>query len=112
MSEADEKQRLFLALADPTRRQLIEILSTSGDKTATGLANELPISRQGVSKHLRILAEAELVTVRQSGRERYYSLRPQQLLTATTWVDRVRSQWQRRLAALAEYLDQSSAEKE
>lgn len=110
MSE-DDQQRVFVALADPTRRLLIERLSAEGDKTSTELAKDLPITRQGVSKHLRILAEAKLVSVRQEGRDRYYTLRPQQLTRAITWVERVRTQWEQRLSALADYLEQS-AEKE
>jgi len=104
----DVQQRVFVALADPTRRVLIERLSVEGDKTSTELAKDLPITRQGVSKHLQILANADLVSVRQEGRDRYYSLRPQQLTEAITWVDRVRAQWERRLLALANYLDQTT----
>ena len=107
MNSADSKQRVFVALADPTRRLLIETLSAAGDKTATQLANELPITRQGVAKHLRILADADLVTVRKVGRDRYYTLQPDHLNEAVTWVDRVRAQWSRRLSALSDYLDQS-----
>ena len=105
---SDTQQRTFVALADPTRRALIERLSAEGDQTSTELAKELPITRQGVSKHLNILAEAKLVTVRQKGRDRYYTLQPQQLNEAITWVDRVRAQWERRLTALAAYLDESA----
>ena len=105
---SDTQQRIFVALADPTRRALIERLSAEGDQTSTELAKELPITRQGVSKHLNILAEAKLVTVRQKGRDRYYTLQPQQLNEAITWVDRVRAQWERRLTALAAYLDESA----
>lgn len=111
MSSEEQQQRVFVALADPTRRMLIERLSAEGDKTSTELAKDLPITRQGVSKHLRILAEANLVSVRQDGRDRYYTLQPQQLTEAITWVDRVRAQWERRLSALADFLNQS-AEKE
>lgn len=107
MSDKDTKQQLFLALADPTRRLLIETLSASGDKTATELAQNLPITRQGVSKHLRILADANLVSVRQKGRDRFYTLQPEQLTHAVTWVDLVQAQWNRRLTALSDYLDQS-----
>ena len=105
---SETQQRVFVALADPTRRALIERLSAEGDQTSTELAKELPITRQGVSKHLNILAEAKLVTVRQKGRDRYYTLQPQQLNEAITWVDRVRAQWERRLTALAAYLDESA----
>lgn len=105
---SDTQQRIFVALADPTRRTLIERLSAEGDKTSTELAEDLPITRQGVSKHLRILAEAQLVSVRQEGRDRFYSLEPQQLTQAVTWVDRVRAQWEQRLSTLADYLETSS----
>jgi len=108
MSNDDQKQRVFLALADPTRRQMIEILSAVGDKTPTELARDLPMTRQGVSKHLHILADANLVTVRREGRERYYSLQPQHLTEAVSWIDHVRAQWNQRLAALADYLDRTT----
>lgn len=108
MSHEPVDQAVFTALADPTRRRLIEILSAAGDRTATELARELPITRQGVTKHLRILADADLVSVRQEGRDRLYTLRPEHLGDAVSWVDRVRTQWARRLVALSDYLDELS----
>lgn len=108
MKNEDHRQRVFLALADPTRRHLMETLATEGDRTPTELAGDLPITRQGVSKHLQILVDADLVTVRQEGRERYYSLQPQHLMEAISWVERVRAQWARRLDALSDYLDRTA----
>ncbi len=98
------EQRVFVALSDPTRRLVIEKLSAGGTTTATELAEGLPISRQGISKHLKILEEANLVTARQRGRERLYSLSPQPLNEAVGWVTAVNDRWSRRLAALEDYL--------
>ena len=107
MIDEEQRQKLFLAIADPNRRQLIERLAADGEKTPTQLAKDLPITRQGVSKHMHILAEAGLVSVRQEGRDRYYQLRPEVLAETTNWIDRVRNQWQIRLNALAQYLDEN-----
>jgi DNA-binding transcriptional ArsR family regulator len=105
MTERDDlEQRVFAALADPTRRLLIERLSAEGSKTATEFAQELPISRQGVSKHLAILQKADLLAVRQVGRERRYSLMPEPLDRTTSWVEAVTEQWNKRLKALYDYL--------
>ena len=103
------EQRVFIALADPTRRFVIERLAAGGTITATELAEALPISRQGVSKHLKILEEANLVTTRQKGRERLYSLSPQPLAEAVDWVTAVNERWVGRLRALHDYLAEEEA---
>jgi DNA-binding transcriptional ArsR family regulator len=100
----EQEQRVFAAIADPTRRLLIEKLSAEGSKTATEFADELPITRQGITKHLKILEEANLVTMKQEGRERRYTLSPQPLAEAVFWVTAVTEQWQRRLKSLFDYL--------
>jgi len=100
----DNEQRVFAALADPTRRYVIEKLSNGGTITATELAEELPISRQGISKHLKILEEANLVVTRQEGRERLYSLSPRPLSEAAGWVAAINQRWASRLQSLHDYL--------
>ena len=100
----DHQHDVFDAIADPMRRSMIEKLSEQGEMTATQLARILPITRQGVSKHLNILASAGLVETRKSGRERQYALTPGALANATTWVDRVNAAWDRRLQALSAFL--------
>ena len=67
--DADRIGAVFHALADPTRRSLIETISESPEATPTSLASELPISRQAVSKHLAALADAGLVEGTRHGRE-------------------------------------------
>lgn len=110
----DQTQAVFAALADPTRRELIQILTHEGAKTATQLANILPtsITRQGVTKHLTILLEAGLVTVEQQGRERWYSLTPEPLDEAASWISAISARWDARLEALRKYLEDELDEEE
>jgi DNA-binding transcriptional ArsR family regulator len=101
----DSQARLvFVALADPTRRLLLEQLCQEGSGTATSFAARLPITRQAVTKHLTILAEAGLVTVQEVGRERRYLPHPEALQFVTTWIATIEARWDQRLAALRSYL--------
>jgi DNA-binding transcriptional ArsR family regulator len=97
-------QRIFLALADPTRRLLLQHLCEEGSGTAASFAARLPITRQAIIKHLVTLEQAGLVTARETGRERRYMPRPEALQTVTTWIGAIEAQWDHRLAALRSYL--------
>ena len=94
------RQDVFAALADPTRRRLVETLASRGSASATALAAELPISRQAVAKHLRALGGARLVSSRRAGRETLYELRPEPLDEAAEWIARIGGEWEDRLARL------------
>ena len=99
---APSAEQVFLALADPTRRQMLERLA-DGPATITALHAGLsgpPITRQAASKHLRVLADAGLVTDRKQGRERRYTLAPAALASATGWLTGIEDRWNRRIAAL------------
>ena len=100
----EHAQRVFLALADPTRRLLLQHLCEEGSGTAAGFATRLPITRQAIIKHLVTLEQAGLVTAREMGRERRYVPRPEALQTVTTWIGAIEAQWDQRLAALRSYL--------
>lgn len=99
-------QAVFAALADPRRREIIEMLVKEGAKTQTQLAEILPITRQGVSKHLGILGEAGLVTIHQRGRDKYYYLTPEPLQEASLWIAAMAAQWDKRLAALSDLIEE------
>ncbi len=96
---------VFSALADPTRRGVLETLSSGDTVTASGLARSLPISRQAVAKHLASLRQANLVSSERRGRETVYALRPEPLEDAAAWIARVGAEWDQRLEALRRSLD-------
>ncbi len=93
---------LFAALADPTRRQVIRSLAGERAVTASGLAGELPMSRQAIAKHLSALERAGLVSPRREGRETRYRLTPEPLGGAIAWMEEVGARWDRSLAKLSE----------
>jgi DNA-binding transcriptional ArsR family regulator len=91
---------VFVALADPTRRHLVETLAEGPAATATGLAATLPISRQAVAKHLHLLEEARLVRRRRQGREAIFELDPAPMSDAAAWMATVGAEWDQRLDRL------------
>ncbi len=95
---------VFTALADPTRRWIVQRLAGTGSVTPTALAGELPISRQAVSRHLGVLRESHLVTVQASGREQRYQLAVDPLRDAAAWIAAIEREWDARLEALGRLL--------
>jgi ArsR family transcriptional regulator, cadmium/lead-responsive transcriptional repressor len=91
---------LWVAVADPTRRAVLDVLLAHGQATATTLAAELPITRQAVAKHLAVLERAGLVEGRRRGREVRYAVRPERLDAATRGLMRVAADWDTRLATI------------
>ena len=96
--------RTFSALSDPTRRAMLERISL-GPATVSELATLARISLPGTLKHVRILEEADLVTSKKEGRTRECRRGPAQLEDATAWIERYRSQWERRLDRLEAVID-------
>jgi DNA-binding transcriptional ArsR family regulator len=89
----------LVALADPTRRRIVELLA-DGERSAGELAAEFAISRPAVSRHLRVLREHGLVQTRGEAQRRLYSLQPAPLAELDDWLGRYRSFWAQRLDAL------------
>jgi DNA-binding transcriptional ArsR family regulator len=96
---------VFAALADPTRRRVVEKLARGGTVTASGLATQMPITRQAIAKHLAALQGADLVSSSRVGRETHYKLRPQPLDEAAHWIQMVSAEWDDRLEALRRSLE-------
>ncbi|TKG72337.1 ArsR/SmtB family transcription factor [Prauserella endophytica] len=95
---------VFAVLADPHRRRVLELVAAR-ERTAGELAAEFDVSRPAVSRHLRVLKEAGLVTCRQDAQRRIYRLDPGPLTEVAGWVDRMRGYWAGRLDALEDHLD-------
>lgn len=95
-----ELDDLWSAVADPTRRRMLDVLLDRGEATATVLAGELPVTRQAVAKQLAVLDRAGLVEGRRRGREVRYAIRPQRLDVATRSMAQVAAEWDARLSAI------------
>jgi DNA-binding transcriptional ArsR family regulator len=95
---------VFEAVADPTRRLLIERLRTDGPASITELSAGLPITRQAVTKHLDALGAAGLVRTHKAGRERLHALDPAPLQAVDDWLRPYAEAWDERLAALKRHL--------
>lgn len=96
---------VFAALADPTRRELLDNLARFGPATVADLARRVPITRQGVAKQLALLADAGLVVAGEpEGRRVPYRLRPEPVRAALAWLTALANQWDDRLDALREHL--------
>jgi DNA-binding transcriptional ArsR family regulator len=96
----EELGAVLAALSDPTRRALLDVIARAGEATATVAAEQLPVSRQAVVKHLAVLGQAGIVESRRRGREVRWSVRPERLETAAEWMSAVASEWDARLAAI------------
>ncbi|MCR6486545.1 metalloregulator ArsR/SmtB family transcription factor [Amycolatopsis sp. OK19-0408] len=91
---------VLAALADPTRRHLLDLLAEHGQATATTLAGGLPVSRQAIVKHLAVLDAAGLVESVKVGREVRYAVRAEALDTTARWMAALAADWDRRLAKI------------
>lgn len=98
--EASEADEVFVALADPTRRRLLDVLAARGEASATALAARLPVSRQAIVKHLAVLDRAGLVQGSRRGREVRYTVRPERLDATARWLASLAAEWDARLAAI------------
>ncbi|GLY41744.1 putative transcriptional regulator, ArsR [Amycolatopsis sp. NBRC 101858] len=97
---------VLAALADPTRRHLLDLLAAHGQATATTLAGGLPVSRQAIVKHLTVLGSAGLVDSVKVGREVRYAVRPEALDTTARWMTSLAADWDRRLAKIKRIAEQ------
>jgi DNA-binding transcriptional ArsR family regulator len=98
---------VFRALADPTRRKLLDKLFEQDGQTLSALERRLPMTRFGVMKHLRVLEEAHLVTTRKRGREKLHFLNPVPIrLVYERWVSKYAEPWVSGLTGLKKELEE------
>ena len=100
------RRDVFQAIADPTRREIIG-LTAGKEMNLNAIAENFKISRPAISKHIKILAECGLISVRQEGRERYCSAKPDLLKDVLRWVEQYRTFWTDKLDALELHLSSS-----
>ena len=103
---------MFKALADPTRRRLLDALFKKDGQTLSALESRLPITRFGVMKHLRVLEEARLVVTKRRGREKLHFLNPVPIrLVHDRWVSKYAEPWAATLSDLKHRLEERKMEK-
>jgi DNA-binding transcriptional ArsR family regulator len=104
----------FHALAEPTRRQIVEMLAREGLMTAGDIQARFSVSAPAISQHLKVLREAGLVQVEKRAQQRIYRINPESMLELEAWAKRVRELWTGRFDALDALLraEQSKSPKE
>lgn len=102
----------FSALADPTRRRIVELLARHGQLSATDIANNFQISAAGISQHLKILRDAHVVIMEKRAQQRIYRLNPTAMVELETWVHNLRHRWEERFEALDAVLQAEQAKME
>ena len=91
---------MFVALADPTRRNILELLANSGELAATAIYQNFSMSPPAVSQHLKVLREAHLVEMEKRAQQHVYRLNPETLSEFEVWVQQVQQRWEERFSAL------------
>ena len=104
-SQRRRHNAVFRAIADPTRRQILHILR-GGEETVGGIAGHFRVSRPAISKHLRLLCRAGLVTTRKQGTTSLCSLDARPLRAVDDWLHDYQAFWRQSLAGLKKYLEE------
>lgn len=95
---------IFHALAEPRRRQIIELLADQGQLSASDISNQFTISAPAISQHLKVLREANVVVVEKRAQQRLYQINPKKLLELERWIERMSKLWNERFDKLDELL--------
>jgi DNA-binding transcriptional ArsR family regulator len=101
------RRDVFQAIADPTRRQIINMLA-SQNLNLNAVADNFDVSRPAISKHIKILTECGLITIKQQGRERYCQANLKSLNQVANWVEQYRIFWTGKLDALGDFLEKDN----
>lgn len=98
------RRDIFQAIADPTRRAIIALIAVNA-MTVNSIAEEFDVSRQAISKHLKILRECEVITHQKDGRQIYYQLEVEKMKEVDEWLEQFRTIWEHRYDRLDHLLD-------
>jgi len=101
------RRDVFQAIADPTRRDIIGLIAHRS-LNLNAVADQFDISRPAVSKHIKILTQCGLITIRQRGRDRYCEANFKKLNEVADWVEQYRTFWTSKLDALGDFLDKEA----
>lgn len=100
----------FSALAEPTRRNIIELLAQRGQLTVNGITAHFEISTPAISQHLKVLKQAQLVTVEKQAQQRLYAINPHKLTEVEYWIQQITTSWEKRFKKLDTLLEEKMHE--
>lgn len=103
---SEKRNLIFKAIADPTRREIFHLLVVGTALSISQLSTHFEMSRQGVSKHIKLLEEAQMIEITPEGRERYCKAIPETLKELKEWLSFYDAFWDNKLGDLGDYLDQ------
>jgi DNA-binding transcriptional ArsR family regulator len=106
----ETRRDVFQAIADPTRRAILGLLAIQ-TLSLNAVAENFNISRPAISKHVKVLAECGLITIKQQGRERYCKAKLDKLSEVSEWIEQYRKFWESKLDALELYLEKLQKDK-
>ncbi len=104
------RRDVFQAIADPTRRDIISLVARNS-MTQNDVVASFDVSRQAISKHIKILMECGILMIDQQGRERYYSLQPKKLAQVADWIEPFRTMWEDKFNRLDDILKKLKSKK-
>jgi DNA-binding transcriptional ArsR family regulator len=104
------KPDIFQAIADPTRRAILALIAIQA-LTPTVMAEKFDMSRQAVSKHIKVLQECDLIKPEHSGREIYYHFNPRKMQELDNWIAQFRKNWETQFSQLDEVLSKIKKQK-
>jgi DNA-binding transcriptional ArsR family regulator len=102
---------MFLALSDPTRRAILEILAIRGKLSATDIYEQFSVSPQAISQHLKVLREVNLVVMEKRAQQHVYRLNQETLSQFEVWVQQTRQRWEEHFSALDTVLEREKKQK-
>lgn len=102
----------FSALAQPTRRGIVEMLARRGQLSASEIYDQFSVSPPAISQHLKVLRDAELVSVEKRAQQRLYRINPEAIDEIEVWISKLKKQWNSRLDMLARVLTENRQEDE
>src|SRR5882672_10769681 len=100
----ETRRDVFQAIADPTRREIINLIANSR-MTLSAIKENFEISRPAISNHIKILHECGIISIEQIGRERYCQVQPRSLVPAFLWLEQYQKQWKVRIDSFEEYVN-------
>jgi len=103
---------MFSALAEPTRRSILEMLASNGELSATAISRKFRVSPPAISQHLKVLREARLVRMEKRAQQRIYEINPEAMVEFEEWARKMTFLWNQRFDALEKLLKEEEMKEE